>query len=146
VKTDKLQNVQVRNHSQTIRIPRVIIESRFETSLQFDLKSNEKLAKAACQHAILMGYNPFASHLFFPRFLDDANPGERALGIDLGLMWGKGADEIWFCFRTTDYEYSEGMKIARDYHAGAPVVREMFFEENNGGFEFKKGAILQWRK
>jgi hypothetical protein len=34
-------------------------------------------------------------HLYFTRFLDDANPDERAQGMMLGLSWLETCNEVW---------------------------------------------------
>ena len=39
--------------------------------------------------------SPFAPHLLYPRFLDDGNPSERALGIACGLTFMEVCDEVW---------------------------------------------------
>ncbi len=50
------------------------------------LRRNVLYARAACKHALGMGYAPYASHLFFtqPGILDDKIPAERELGMEAG--------------------------------------------------------------
>lgn len=50
-----------------------------------ELIDNLKLAKDACTFAALCGCEPIAPHLYYPQFLDDNDPTERALGMELGL-------------------------------------------------------------
>lgn len=62
----------------------VIVESPFAG----DTEANLKYARRACRDCLMRGELPFASHLFFPQFLDDTNPAERKIGIDGGYeMW-----------------------------------------------------------
>ena len=58
-------------------------------------KRNISMAKAACRMAVEQGMTPMAPHLFFPRFLDDTDPRERTLGIEMGLHWMDCCDEVW---------------------------------------------------
>jgi hypothetical protein len=66
----------------------VIVESPYAG----DVARNVAYAKSAVLDCLARGEAPYASHLFFPGILDDANPKERALGIDAGLAWGKAAE------------------------------------------------------
>lgn len=60
-----------------------------------ELIDNLKLAKDACAFAALRGCDPVAPHLFYPQFLDDNDPTERALGMELGLKALRACDELW---------------------------------------------------
>lgn len=84
---------------------RVIIESPF----QGDEQRNLAYVRAACRDSVLMGENPFASHLFYTQFLDDSKTDERKMGIDLGFDMWDGANKIIFY---VDYGMSNGMKAA----------------------------------
>lgn len=68
----------------------VILESPFAG----DVTQNVDYAQRAMHDCLLRGEAPFASHLLYtqPNVLDDAVPGERALGIEAGLCWGAKAD------------------------------------------------------
>jgi hypothetical protein len=59
-----------------------------------------------CKFVISRNGIPIAPHLFFPQFLDDENPKERNLAINLGLELLLKCDEIWV-FGT---KFSNGMK------------------------------------
>lgn len=63
--------------------PFVIIESPYAG----DIDKNIKYARQCLRDSILRGEIPFASHLLYTQegVLDDNNPHERALGIELGL-------------------------------------------------------------
>ena len=71
-----------------------------------DTVENTLAARKYCKYAVSKGYLPFASHLFFPQFLNDGNPAERSLGLSFGNVFMDMCGEIWI-FGT---EYSAGMK------------------------------------
>ena len=60
-----------------------------------DLRHNCQLARLACGYAVSRGYMPLAPHLFFPEFLSEDAPEEREAGIQFGLEWLLGCDELW---------------------------------------------------
>jgi len=72
-------------------MPLVIIESPFAG----DIETNIKFARACMRDALLNGEAPFASHLLYTQdgILDDKIFGERSLGIEAGLTWGKRANK-----------------------------------------------------
>ena len=41
------------------------------------------------------GCIPIAPHIYFPRFLDDRNPAERALGLYMGHVMLTKCVELW---------------------------------------------------
>jgi len=65
----------------------VIIESPYAG----DIEANVEYAKRACLDSFGRGETPFASHLFAPQFLDDADEAERHAGISIGYHWGLAA-------------------------------------------------------
>lgn len=79
--------------------PKVIVESAFRGSAQYSLETNVEFAERLCARAIRDGFNPFASHLFYTRFLDDFDIADRATGMGLGLEWGVHAQQVWICIR-----------------------------------------------
>ena len=60
------------------------------------------------------------SHLLYPQALDDADPAERALGIEAGLAWGCVAEATVVY---ADLGISEGMQqgIERAHREGRTV-------------------------
>lgn len=76
---------------------------------------------AALRDSVARGEAPFASHLFYTQFLDDTIPNERALGIELGLLWGSKA-ELSAVY--VDLGISKGMQlgIERAEREGRPIV------------------------
>ena len=59
-----------------------------------DVARNVAVARAACAQVVREGDAPFAPHLLYPTFLDDASVAERTLGIGAGLAWLAVADEV----------------------------------------------------
>ncbi len=71
--------------------PIVIVESPYAG----DIEKNLSYARAAVRDCILKGEAPFASHLLYTQagILRDENPVERALGIEVGLVFGAVASK-----------------------------------------------------
>jgi hypothetical protein len=70
--------------------------------------------------ALRRGDSPLASHLLWPGILNDADPEQRAQGIEAGLAWGRVAQATVVY---SDLGISEGMKIGIDraLKEGRPV-------------------------
>jgi hypothetical protein len=83
---------------------RIIIES----PLAGDVSKNQEYARKCTLDSLRRGEAPFASHLFYTQVLNDSVEGERRLGIEAGLEWGKKAD-ITAVY--TDLGISKGMKL-----------------------------------
>ena len=83
---------------------RVIIESPYAG----DISRNELYARRALADSISRGEAPFASHLLYtqPGVLDENDPAQRALGIELGYTWMSVASLVVFYI---DYGMSPGM-------------------------------------
>lgn len=60
-----------------------------------DPLNNERRAIRYCRFAVRQGYIPIAPHIYFPRFLDDRNPAERALGLFMGHVMLTKCVELW---------------------------------------------------
>lgn len=89
---------------------RVVIESPYAGNIV----DNEAFALSMCAMAAKQGYAPFASHLFYPQFLRESLPADRAVGLQCGMAWLEAADEVWVC---TPYGVgiSPGMQLAITY-------------------------------
>lgn len=75
-----------------------------------DIANNVIAAQRYCRFAIDSGYIPFAAHLLFPLFLNDAIPAERMLGLSFGNIFMDKCDEVWIF----GSEYSAGMQAEYD--------------------------------
>jgi predicted amidohydrolase len=71
-----------------------------------NVEANRALALSLCRRATEQGCAPFAAHLLYPLFLDDAVPEERARGIACALAFLELCDEVW----VADGDVSEGMR------------------------------------
>jgi hypothetical protein len=118
--------------NQNMRL--VVIESPYAG----DVEANVTYARAAMLDSIQQGEAPIASHLLYtqPGILDDADEGERYLGMKLGFEWGRSADLIAFY---VDRGWSNGMLAALAHWSeeGFPYeIREL------GGktLDFRAGA------
>lgn len=91
---------------------KVVVESPYAPGQGFTQSENVTFALACCKRLVVAGCAPIASHLFYPRFLDDKNDGERSVGMQCGFEWGLHADEIHFYLRRykgRDEDFSRGM-------------------------------------
>ena len=81
--------------------------------------ANQQRAAGYCRAVLSVGYIPVAGHLFYPQFLDDADPDERAMGIALGQFDMASCHELW---HWGDADWSTGMRgdirTARRYGLG----------------------------
>lgn len=75
-----------------------------------DIANNVIAAQRYCRFAVDSGYIPFAAHLLFPLFLNDAIPAERMLGLSFGNIFMDKCDEVWIF----GSEYSAGMQAEYD--------------------------------
>ena len=62
-----------------------------------NIEENVTFAKRACRYAICQGGIPVAVHLLYPQMLDDSNPAECELGLQLGMQLMERCDELWVC-------------------------------------------------
>lgn len=96
----------------------VILESPYAG----DPVRNVNYARACMRDCLLRGEAPMASHLLYTQIgvLDDADPKERATGIEAGLAWGRMAT-LTVVYK--DYGISEGMRtgIRRAQREGRPI-------------------------
>ncbi len=60
-----------------------------------DVDHNVAMAREYCRFAVKQGVIPFAPHLLFTQFLDDAKPEERVLGCQMGKEFLSTCDELW---------------------------------------------------
>ena len=93
-----------------------------------DIEQNTEFTRKACRHVMNEGHAFFAPHLLYPQLLEDSNPQERQLGLDMGLAMLPRCDELW-CYGD---HISLGMhlEIEEAVRIGIPVRRVM--EQENG--------------
>jgi len=86
-----------------------------------DVARNTVIAERLCRKAIAEGYAPFAAHLLYTRFLDDAIPSERTAGQACALEFMEICDEVWIFIHDG---ISPGMERERQHalFLGKPLV------------------------
>jgi hypothetical protein len=85
----------------------VILESPYAG----DTYRNTAYARACLRDSLKRGEAPMASHLLYTGALSDRDAGERAIGIEAGLAWGRVADATVVY---TDLGISDGMQFGID--------------------------------
>ena len=60
-----------------------------------DMDGNMEKARRYCKFAVRSGAIPLAPHLLFPQFMDDTNPGERALAMFMNMVLLGKCDQLW---------------------------------------------------
>ena len=73
----------------------------------------------SCAFAVAHGRLPMAPHAYFPRFLDDDDPEERAEGIRLGNDWLLDSEEVWVMGETVSAGMRDEIELARQ--VGIPI-------------------------
>ena len=98
------------NQNHWFTTERVYICSPFS---QGDKKQNIINARRYCKYATTENCIPFAPHLLFPQFLNDNNPDERDLALQMNrILMGK-CDELWVFGSTYTLGMQKEMKWAR---------------------------------
>lgn len=88
-----------------------------ETPYAGNIERNLKYARLCMRDCISRGEAPIASHLVYTQehILNDDDPDERGLGIELGFNWGQYADLVAFY---VDLDWSPGMLAAKSFYTG----------------------------
>lgn len=60
-----------------------------------DIEVNTARAKRYGRFAVTKKVVPIIPHLMYPRFLDENNSDERAMGLEMGLVLLSNCHEIW---------------------------------------------------
>ena len=113
----------------------VTIESPYRADTQAGIVRNITFARQICRIAVLHGYAPYASHLFYTQtgILEDSIPEERWLGMQAGLEWSSLSQEVWYCSRFGE-RMSLGMLEAFKRHVGEGLmVRSLQFVQDDAG-------------
>jgi hypothetical protein len=87
-----------------------------------EVDKNVRIAKHLCRMVMDAGHAPFAPHLLYPRFTDDAVPAQRAAGIACGLAFMETCDEVW-AFTGNDVSSGMRQEIEHAERLGKPVIR-----------------------
>ena len=83
------------------KIPKVFICIRLRPKSNDPCKAtaeyveNLKRARVAARYAVLNGYDPEATTIYFTQFLDDSMAKERELGMKIGQVRLINCDRLW---------------------------------------------------
>ena len=93
---------------------RVVIESPFAGATPELAARNLKYLRACMHWCLLKGWSPYASHGLYTQegVLDDAEPGQRLLGMAAGFVW-RSAAEATCVFH--DLGFTNGMKTGIEH-------------------------------
>lgn len=78
-----------------------------------NVEENVTKARVYCREAAKQGYLPVAAHLLYPQFLNDNDPEERELGMQMGLHLLALCDVVW-CFGPVSAGMAREIKEAED--------------------------------
>ena len=101
-----------------------------------DIEKNIEYAKQACRYVLNQGNAFFCPHLLYPQILDDNNPEERRLGINIGKEFLAKCDELWAFGGHISHGMFEEIEFAREI--GIPVKRVIQFD-----FEIEEQELLK---
>jgi hypothetical protein len=105
----------------------VYIESPFSG----DIELNLAYLGACMLDCIERGEVPIASHGDLPRWLDDTDPKQRAIGIRIGFERAKVCDKSVVY---EDFGRSEGMKLGKRVMFRLPNMSMVGYPFNSGGY------------
>jgi hypothetical protein len=103
-----------------------------------DIKKNIEYAKQACRYVLNEGNAFFCPHLLYPQILDDNNPEERRLGINIGKEFLAKCNELWAFGGHISHGMFEEIEFARGI--GIPIKRIMKLD-----IEIKEEALFCMR-
>lgn len=112
--TRPIQENDTQGAARHPRVPLVFICSPYRG----DIEANIQNARAYCSLASSRGCIPFAPHLLFTQFLDDAKADERKMGMYMGAEMLRLCDELWAFGEPTEGMIAE-MELAE--RLGIPV-------------------------
>ncbi len=105
-------------------------DDRREAKKEFE--ENLKRARIVARYAVLNGYNPEATTIYFTQFLDDFSPTERNLGIKIGQERLLNCNELWCVL---DFREMPSSGMANDMVFAEindiPIVHKDFSEISN---------------
>jgi len=80
--------------------------------LKGDIENNIKKAIQYCRFVFLQGHIPYAPHVIFTQFLDDAVESERNAAIEMGNIMLLKCDELWVFGDTISSGMNSEMELA----------------------------------
>ncbi len=83
------------------------------------VERNQENARRYCRFAVRRGAIPLAPHLYFPQFMDDADPAQRNLAIFMDIILLSKCDEMWVFGERVSKGMS--MEISKARHKGQTI-------------------------
>ncbi|WP_299966762.1 DUF4406 domain-containing protein [uncultured Oscillibacter sp.] len=108
--------------------------------LSGDVERNLDFARQACRYAISQDVTPFAPHLLYTQMLDDGDPAERQLGIDMGNQMLEMCEELWLCGDRVSAGMEGERKLAESL--GIPVRQISTEEIQSMDFSPTQGMVM----
>ena len=108
--------------------------------LSGDVERNLDFARQACRYAISQDVTPFAPHLLYTQMLDDSDPAERQLGIDMGNQMLEMCEELWLCGDRISVGMEGERKLAESL--GIPVRQISAEEIQSMDFSPTQGMVM----
>ncbi len=93
-----------------------------------DIEKNIEYAKEACRYVLNQGNAFFCPHLLYPQILDDNNPEERRLGINIGKEFLAKCDELWAFGGHISHGMFEEIEFARKIGISVKRIIQLDFE------------------
>ncbi|PYG89355.1 hypothetical protein LY28_00572 [Ruminiclostridium sufflavum DSM 19573] len=90
-----------------------------------DVKNNIEFAKQACKYVITTGNAFFCPHLLYPQVLDDNEPEERKLGLNMGKQLLLKCDELWAFGNRISQGMFEEIEFARQNNIPVKRIQSM---------------------
>lgn len=115
----------------------VILESPFAG----DVAGNLTYAHQCVKDMALIGESAYASHIMLTQALDDLEPSQRKLGLQLGEAWRPKADYTVFY---TDRGWSRGMLAALESLVEGTEYNQFYFRSLSN--QIKLPELKIWAK
>jgi hypothetical protein len=122
--------------------PYIFICSRLKGRTPKEKAKFAERARYLCRKVMLLGGIPMAPHVYFTEFLDDANPEERQMGIELGHEWMRSCDALLYDATLGE---SEGMQADWRNWSGKFFRIDTLEEEEFEFHEIKKWIDIKAR-
>ncbi|QGT99522.1 hypothetical protein SYNTR_0929 [Candidatus Syntrophocurvum alkaliphilum] len=115
-----------------------------------DIKGNSQRARRYGRFAVSKGAVPFVPHLLYPQILNEHDPEERNLGINLGLNILAKCQELWvfgeYISPGMSIEINQAKKLMMPIKYFSTSCKEMKNEKDCFAYKNKKCTILTINK
>ena len=132
---DFLHDLKMRMRRSENKIPKVFICIRLRPKSQepkkaaAEFEENLERARIAARYAVLNGYDPEATTIYFTQFLNDSLAKERKVGMEIGRVRLINCNKLWAILdegETPSSGMISDMKMAEEN--GIPIEYKNFSE------------------